>query len=45
MLRGMVDRRRRATQKLGITPQQHQALLAIKGLPADKEMTVGMLAD
>jgi DNA-binding MarR family transcriptional regulator len=32
-------------QRLGITPQQHQALLAIKGLPADKEMTVGMLAD
>jgi DNA-binding MarR family transcriptional regulator len=31
--------------KLGITPQQHQALLAIKGLPAEKEMTVGMLAD
>jgi DNA-binding MarR family transcriptional regulator len=31
--------------KLGITPQQHQALLAIKGLPPEKEMTVGMLAD
>jgi len=31
--------------RLDISPQQHQALLAIKGLPADKEMTVGMLAD
>ncbi|MGO4568898.1 MarR family winged helix-turn-helix transcriptional regulator [Rhizobium sp. 2YAF20] len=31
--------------KLDITPQQHQALLAIKGLPAEKQMTVGMLAD
>jgi DNA-binding MarR family transcriptional regulator len=31
--------------KLGITAQQHQALLAIKGLPPAKEMTVGMLAD
>ena len=30
---------------LGLTPQQHQALLAIKGLPPEKEMTVGMLAD
>jgi DNA-binding MarR family transcriptional regulator len=31
--------------KLGLTPQQHQALLAIKGLPVEKEMTIGMLAD
>jgi DNA-binding MarR family transcriptional regulator len=31
--------------KLGLTPQQHQALLSIKGLPAEKEMTIGMLAD
>jgi hypothetical protein len=26
-------------QKLGLTPQQHQALLAIKSLPTDKAMT------
>jgi len=32
-------------QRLGITPQQHQALLAIKGLPDGKTMTIGMLAD
>lgn len=31
--------------KLGLTPQQHQALLAIKGLSPVKEMTVGLLAD
>ncbi|GAC1045958.1 MarR family transcriptional regulator [Rhizobium sp. No.120] len=31
--------------KLGLTPQQHQALLAIKGLPPEKEMTIGMLAE
>ncbi|MBB3572045.1 helix-turn-helix domain-containing protein [Rhizobium sp. BK491] len=30
---------------LGLTPQQHQALLAIKELPPEKEMTVGMLAE
>ncbi|MGM4986575.1 MULTISPECIES: MarR family winged helix-turn-helix transcriptional regulator [Rhizobium] len=30
---------------LGMTPQQHQALLAIKGLPPEKEMTIGMLAE
>jgi DNA-binding MarR family transcriptional regulator len=34
-----------AVQKLGLTPQQHQVLLAIKGLSADKAMTIGMLAD
>ena len=31
--------------KLGLTPPQHQALLAIKGLPYGKQMTAGMLAD
>jgi DNA-binding MarR family transcriptional regulator len=29
----------------GVTPQQHQALLAIKGFPAKKEITVGELAE
>jgi DNA-binding MarR family transcriptional regulator len=32
-------------QKAGVPPQQHQALLAIKGLAPGREMTVGMLAD
>lgn len=31
--------------KLGLTPPQHQALLAIKGLPVGRQMTAGMLAD
>jgi DNA-binding MarR family transcriptional regulator len=29
----------------GIEPQQHQALLAIKGLPAHRVATIGVLAD
>ncbi|HLX72438.1 MAG TPA: MarR family transcriptional regulator [Verrucomicrobiae bacterium] len=29
----------------GITPQQHQALLAIKGFPAERHMTIGELAE
>ena len=29
----------------GITPQQHQALLAIKGFPEDRAITVGELAE
>jgi DNA-binding MarR family transcriptional regulator len=35
----------RATRAAGIEPQQHQALLAIKGLPPDHEATVGYLAE
>jgi len=35
----------RAAQAVGIEPQQHQALLAIKGLPAGIETTVGALAE
>lgn len=31
--------------KLGLSPQQHQALLAIKGLPRGREMTARMLTD
>ena len=31
--------------KLGLTPEQHQALLAIKGLPIGKEMTARMLTE
>nr|WP_184468013.1 MarR family winged helix-turn-helix transcriptional regulator [Rhizobium esperanzae] len=32
-------------QRLGLTPQQHQALLAIKGQPAGKKMSTRMLAE
>ena len=34
-----------AARRAGLTPQQHQALLAIKGLPEGEVMTVGMLAE
>ncbi len=34
-----------AAQGAGVTPQQHQALLAIKGYPGRDEVTVGELAE
>lgn len=34
-----------AAQASGITPQQHQALLAIKGFPGRDRITVGELAE
>ena len=34
-----------AAQAAGITPQQHQALLAIKGFPGRDQVTVGELAE
>lgn len=34
-----------AAQRAGITPQQHQALLAIKGFPGRDIVTVGELAE
>jgi DNA-binding MarR family transcriptional regulator len=34
-----------AAKRAGITPQQHQALLAIKGFPGREVITVGELAD
>jgi DNA-binding MarR family transcriptional regulator len=33
-----------AARRAGITPQQHQALLAIKGVPGPQGVTVGYLA-
>lgn len=35
----------RAARRDGITPQQHQLLLAIKGLPAGEQATVSVLAE
>ncbi|HEX8036809.1 MAG TPA: MarR family transcriptional regulator, partial [Ktedonobacterales bacterium] len=35
----------RAARREGITPQQHQLLLAIKGLPSGEQTTVSMLAE
>jgi DNA-binding MarR family transcriptional regulator len=34
-----------AAQSKGLPPQQHQALLAIKGSPGGRPMTVGLLAE
>lgn len=34
-----------AAQRVGLTPQQHQALLAIKGFPERDKITVGALAE
>jgi DNA-binding MarR family transcriptional regulator len=35
----------RAARAAGLEPRQHQALLALKGLPEDKKGTVGVLAE
>src|ERR1035437_2588779 len=35
----------KAAKNAGITPQRHQALLAIKGLPGRDRVTVGELAE
>ena len=34
-----------AAQRAGLTPQQHQALLAIKGFPENRGITIGELAE
>jgi DNA-binding MarR family transcriptional regulator len=34
-----------AVEDVGLTPQQHQALLAIKGFPGRERITVGELAE
>jgi DNA-binding MarR family transcriptional regulator len=34
-----------AAQGAGVTPQQHQALLAIKGFPGNRGITIGELAE
>jgi DNA-binding MarR family transcriptional regulator len=44
-LRKFMDFSTSAAQEEGLPPQQHQALLAIKGLPEGEVMTVGMLAE
>jgi DNA-binding MarR family transcriptional regulator len=43
-LRRFVDFSASAALEEGLPTQQHQALLAIKGHPADRPMTIGMLA-
>lgn len=44
-LRRFIRFSERAAQAAGITPQQHQALLAIKGFPGRDKITVGELAE
>ena len=44
-LRRFIHFSEEAAQAAGITPQQHQALLAIKGFPARDKVTVGELAE
>jgi DNA-binding MarR family transcriptional regulator len=43
-LRGFLKFSERAASKMGLRPQQHQALLAIKGTPGE-HVTVGILAE
>ncbi len=34
-----------AARSVGLEPQQHQLLLAVKGLPSDKIATIGTIAE
>ncbi len=43
-LRRFLRRSEEIAQGVGLTPQQHQALLAIKGFPGGESPTVGALA-
>jgi DNA-binding MarR family transcriptional regulator len=44
-LRGFLRFSGEAATKVGLTPQQHQALLAIKGFPGRDRVSVGELAE
>jgi DNA-binding MarR family transcriptional regulator len=44
LLRGFLEFSEVAARGAGLTPGQHQALLAIKGFPSDRGPTVGELA-
>lgn len=45
MLRQFLRFSEEAAQEVGLTPQQHQALLAIEGFPGRSQITVGELAE
>lgn len=45
LVRRFLDFSRSAARDSGLTPTQHQALLAIKGFPGDGAPTVGELAE
>ena len=44
-LRRFLEFSQTAAHAVGLTPRQHQALLAIKGFPTDEAVTVGDLAE
>ncbi len=43
-IRRFIDFSARAAREFGLEPRQHQALLAVKGLPAGLDPTIGELA-
>ncbi|HEY7789597.1 MAG TPA: MarR family transcriptional regulator [Vicinamibacterales bacterium] len=45
MIRRFLRFSEETARKAGIEPRQHQLLLAIKGLPTDREATIGTLAE
>jgi DNA-binding MarR family transcriptional regulator len=45
LLRRFLEFSQTAARGVGLTPRQHQALLAIKGFPDDRRVTVGDLAE
>jgi DNA-binding MarR family transcriptional regulator len=44
-LRWFMSFSERAAKEVGITPQQHQALLAIKGFPGREQITISELSE
>ncbi|HET7207987.1 MAG TPA: MarR family transcriptional regulator [Terriglobales bacterium] len=44
-LTGFLRRRRNAARSAGLEPQQYELLLAVKGLPKDKQPTIKQIAD
>ena len=44
-LRRFMSFSKNAAEEIGLTPQQHQALLAIKGFPGREQITVGELSE
>ncbi len=44
-LRSFMSFSEQAVKEVGITPQQHQALLAIKGFPGREQITIGELSE
>jgi DNA-binding MarR family transcriptional regulator len=45
LLRGFLHFSAKAAEEAGLTPQQHQALLAIKGFGGCEQVTIGELAE